>query len=146
MHFFPKDKSLSKSTHFLFHFIVRIVLVLTYLNREIRGTWLPEDKSPIVFLNFQIFCHKYIDLRNELIFTVVYPLAFEFNLLLFGSDTISIDQNIDICLKVQKFLYNLAYIAFHLPFNLIWTVNYLFIILVTWHVLFLVCYIGVHIF
>ena len=140
MHFFPRDNNLSKSTPFLFHFIVRIFLVLTYLNQEIRGTWLPDDKSPIVFLNFRIFCNKYIDLRNELIFIIAYPLACEFSLLLFGSDTISIEQNIDICLKVLWFIYNLAHTAFHLSFNLIWTVNYLFIIIVTWHVLFLVCY------
>ena len=93
-------KNLLKSTPFLFHFIVRIFLVLTYLNQEIRDTWLPDDKSPIVFLNFRIFCNKYIDLRNELIFTIAYPLACEFSLLLFRSDTISIDHNIDICLKV----------------------------------------------
>ena len=119
LQFFPRDMSLSKSTPFLFHFIVRIFLVLTYLNREIRGTWLPDDKSPILFPTFRIVCNKYIDLRNELIFTVAYPLACEFNLLIFGSDTISIDHNIDICLKVLKFIYNLTNIAFHLSFNLI---------------------------
>ena len=47
---------------------------------------------------------KYTDLRNELMYTINYPVTIDLNLLLKGSDTLSVDQNIDIFIKVQNFI------------------------------------------
>ena len=52
--------------------------------------------------HFLISCKKYTDLRNELMYTINYPVTIDLKLLLKGSDTLSVDQNIDIFIKVQK--------------------------------------------
>ena len=55
--------------------------------------------------NTVISSQKYTDLRNELIYTINYPVTIDLNLLLKGSDTLlSADQNIDILIKVQNFI------------------------------------------
>ena len=54
--------------------------------------------------NFLISCEKYTDLRNELMYTINYPVTIDVKLLLKGSDTLSVDQNIDIFIKVQNFI------------------------------------------
>jgi hypothetical protein len=54
--------------------------------------------------HFLISCKKYTDLRNELMYTINYPVTIDLNLLLKGSDTLSVDQNIDIFIKVQNFI------------------------------------------
>jgi hypothetical protein len=54
--------------------------------------------------HFLISCQKYTDLRNELMHTINYPVTIDLNLLLKGSDTLSVDQNIDIFIKVQNFI------------------------------------------
>ena len=54
--------------------------------------------------NTVISCKKYTDLRNELMYTINYPVTIDLNLLLKGSDTLSVDQNIDIFIKVQNFI------------------------------------------
>ena len=51
---------------------------------------------------FLISCKKYTDLRNKLIYTINYPVTIDLNLLLKGSDTLSVGQNIDIFIKVQN--------------------------------------------
>ena len=50
--------------------------------------------------HFLISCKKYTDLRNELMYTINYPVTIDLNLLLKGSDTLSVDQSIDVCIKV----------------------------------------------
>jgi hypothetical protein len=52
--------------------------------------------------HFLISCTKYTDLRNELMYTINYPVTIDLKLLLKGSDTLSIDQNIDIFIKVHN--------------------------------------------
>ena len=52
--------------------------------------------------HFLISCKKYTDLRNELMYTINYPVTIDLNLLLKGSDTSSVDKNIDIVIKVQN--------------------------------------------
>jgi hypothetical protein len=54
--------------------------------------------------HFFISCKKYTDLRNELMYTINYPVTIDLKLLLKGSDTLSVDQNIDIFIKVQNFI------------------------------------------
>ena len=54
--------------------------------------------------HFLISCKKYTVLRNELMHTINYPVTIDLNLLLKGSDTLSVDQNIDIFIKVQNFI------------------------------------------
>jgi hypothetical protein len=53
--------------------------------------------------HFFISCKKYTDLRNELMYTINYPVTIDVKLLLKGSDT-SVDQNIDIFIKVQNYI------------------------------------------
>jgi hypothetical protein len=47
---------------------------------------------------------QYTDLRNELMYTINYPVTIDVKLLLKGSDTLSVDQNIDILINVQNFI------------------------------------------
>jgi hypothetical protein len=47
---------------------------------------------------------KYTDLCNELIYRINYSVTIDVKLLLKGSDTLSVDQNIDIVIKVQNFI------------------------------------------
>jgi hypothetical protein len=47
---------------------------------------------------------KYTDLRNELMYTINYSVTIDVKLLLKGSDTLSVDQNIDILIKVHNFI------------------------------------------
>ena len=54
--------------------------------------------------HFLISCTKYTDLRNELMYTINYPVTIDLKLLLKGSDTLSVDQNIDILIKVHNFI------------------------------------------
>jgi hypothetical protein len=54
--------------------------------------------------HFLISCKTYTDLRNELMYTINYPVTIDVKLLLKGSDTLSVDQNIDIFIKVQNFI------------------------------------------
>ena len=54
--------------------------------------------------HFLISCTKYTNLRNELMYTINYPVTIDLNLLLKGSDTLGVDQNIDIFIKVQNFI------------------------------------------
>jgi hypothetical protein len=54
--------------------------------------------------HFLIACKKYNDLRNELMYTINYPVTIDVKLLLKGSDTLSVDQNIDIFIQVQNFI------------------------------------------
>ena len=54
--------------------------------------------------HFLISCKTYTDLRNELMYTINYPVTIDVKLLLKGSDTLSADQNIDIFIKVQNFI------------------------------------------
>ena len=54
--------------------------------------------------HFLISCKIYTDLRNELMYTINYPVTIDVKLLLKGSDTLSVDQNIDIFIKVQIFI------------------------------------------
>jgi hypothetical protein len=54
--------------------------------------------------HFLISCKKYNDLRNELMYTINYPVTIDVKLLLKGSDTLSVDQNIDIFIQVQNFI------------------------------------------
>jgi hypothetical protein len=54
--------------------------------------------------HFLISCKQYTDLRNELMYTINYPVTIDVKLLLKGSDTLSVDQNIDIFIKVQNFI------------------------------------------
>ena len=54
--------------------------------------------------HFLISCKKYTDLRNELMYTINYLVTIDVKLLLKGSDTVSVDQNIDIFIKVQNFI------------------------------------------
>ena len=49
-----------------------------------------------------ISCKKYTDLRNEFMYTINYPVTIDLKLLLKGSDTLSVDQNIDMFIKVQN--------------------------------------------
>jgi hypothetical protein len=60
-----------------------------------------QDESTSHFL---ISCKKYTDLRNELMYTINYPVTIDIKLLLKGLDTLSVDQNIDIFIKVQNFI------------------------------------------
>ena len=53
---------------------------------------------------FFISCKTYTDLRNELMYTINYPVTIDVKLLLKGSDTLSVDQNIDMFIKVQNFI------------------------------------------
>jgi hypothetical protein len=46
--------------------------------------------------HFLISCKKYTDLHNELMYTINYPVTIDVKLLLKGSDTLSVDQNIAI--------------------------------------------------
>jgi hypothetical protein len=50
--------------------------------------------------HFFTSCKKYTDLRKELVYAINYPVTIDLNLLLKGSDTLSVDQNIDIFIKV----------------------------------------------
>jgi hypothetical protein len=52
--------------------------------------------------HFLLSCKKYTDLRNELMYTINNPVIIDLKLLLKGSDTLSVDQNIDIFIKVQN--------------------------------------------
>ena len=54
--------------------------------------------------HFFISCNKYTDLRNELIYTINYPVTIDVKLLLKGSDTLSVYQIIDMFIKVQNFI------------------------------------------
>ena len=56
--------------------------------------------------HFLISCQKYTDLRNELMYTINYPVTIDVKLLLKESDiyTLSVDKNIDIFIKVQNFI------------------------------------------
>ena len=54
--------------------------------------------------HFLISCKKYTDLHNELMYTINYPVTIDVKLLLKGSDTLSVDQNIDIFIKVHNFI------------------------------------------
>jgi hypothetical protein len=47
---------------------------------------------------------QYTDLRNELMYTINYPVTIDVKLLLKGSDILSVDQNIDILINVQNFI------------------------------------------
>ena len=47
---------------------------------------------------------KYTELRNELMHTINYPVTIDVKLLLKGSDTLSVDQNIDIFIKIHNFI------------------------------------------
>ena len=57
-----------------------------------------------VYIPFFYIVQKYTDLRNELMYTINYPVTIDLKLLLKGSDTLSVDQNIDIFIKVQNFI------------------------------------------
>ena len=54
--------------------------------------------------HFLLHCAKYNTLRNETIFNINHNVPIDTNLLLFGSEGLSVEQNIDIFLKVQKFI------------------------------------------
>jgi hypothetical protein len=54
--------------------------------------------------HFLISCKKFNDWRNELMYTINYPVTIDVKLLLKGSDTLSVYQNIDIFIKVQNFI------------------------------------------
>ena len=54
--------------------------------------------------HFLLHCSKYNTLRNETILTINYNVPVNTNLLLFGSEILSIEQNTDIFVKVQKFI------------------------------------------
>jgi hypothetical protein len=54
--------------------------------------------------HFLISCKKYTDLRNELMYTINYPVTIDVKLLLMESDTLSVDHNIDIFIKVHNFI------------------------------------------
>jgi hypothetical protein len=54
--------------------------------------------------HFLISCKKYTDLRNELMYIINYPVTIDAKLLLKGSDTLSVDQNIDIFIRVHNFI------------------------------------------
>jgi hypothetical protein len=54
--------------------------------------------------HFLISCKKYTDLRNELMYTINYPVTIDVKLLLKGSDTLIVYQNIDIFIKIQNFI------------------------------------------
>jgi hypothetical protein len=54
--------------------------------------------------HFFISSKKYTDLRHELMYTINYPVTIDVKLLLKGSDTLSVDQNIDIVIKVHNFI------------------------------------------
>ena len=54
--------------------------------------------------HFFISCKQYTDLLNELVYTINYPVTIDIKLLLKGSDTLSVDQNIEIFIKVQNFI------------------------------------------
>jgi hypothetical protein len=54
--------------------------------------------------HFLISCKKYAYLRNEFMHTINYPVTIDVKLLLKRSDTLSVDQNIDIFIKVQIFI------------------------------------------
>mgnify|MGYP007024863894 FL=1 len=54
--------------------------------------------------HFLLHCKKYDELRNDIIFSINYPVTLNTNLLLFGSQALNLDQNKDIFGKVQKFL------------------------------------------
>ena len=47
---------------------------------------------------------QYTDLRNELMYTINYPVTIDVKFLLKGSDILSVDQNIDILINVQNFI------------------------------------------
>jgi hypothetical protein len=42
--------------------------------------------------------------KKTIINSVNYPVTIDLNVLLKESDTLSVDQNIDICIKVQNFI------------------------------------------
>ena len=46
--------------------------------------------------HFFTSCKTYTDLRNEFMYTINYPVTIDLNLLLNGSYSLSVDQNIDI--------------------------------------------------
>jgi hypothetical protein len=50
-----------------------------------------------------LYVQKYTYLCNELMYTINYPVTIDLKLLLKGSDTLSVDKNIDIFIKVQNF-------------------------------------------
>jgi hypothetical protein len=54
--------------------------------------------------HFLISCKKYTDLRYELMYTINYPVTIDVKLLLKESDTLSVDKNIDIFIKIQNFI------------------------------------------
>jgi hypothetical protein len=54
--------------------------------------------------HFLISCKKYTDLRNELMYTINYPVTIDVKLLLMESGTLSVDHNIDIFIKVHNFI------------------------------------------
>jgi hypothetical protein len=62
---------------------------------------------------------KYTDLRNELMYTINYQVTIDLKLLLKGSDTLSVDQNIDIytiilsCISSVLLIFYLSVLLFH---------------------------------
>ena len=79
------------------HLFIRNLVDWPYSPNCARG----QVESPS---HFVISCKKYTDLRNELMYTINYPVTIDVNLLLKESDTLSVDQNIDIFIKVQNFI------------------------------------------
>jgi hypothetical protein len=51
-----------------------------------------------------ISCKKYTDLRSEHMYTINYPVTIDVKFLLKGSDTLGVDHNIDIVIKVHNFI------------------------------------------
>ena len=50
-------------------------------------------------------------------YTINYPVTIDLNLLLKGSDTLSVDQNIDIFIKVQNFILKVETDTSHMTFK-----------------------------
>ena len=56
--------------------------------------------------HFLLHCRRYTDLRNNTILAINYPINFDTNLLLYGSDVLTDDQNKQVFLQVQKYILN----------------------------------------
>ena len=74
------------------------------MRQIVRAETFSSD-SQIQYIAPQVYSHyNDTDLRNELMYTINYPVTIDVKLLLKGSDTLSVDQNVDIFIKVQNFI------------------------------------------
>ena len=61
--------------------------------------WLNRVNNP-----FLLHCRQYTDIRNNTILAINYPIIFDTNLLLYGSDVLTDSQNKQVFLQVQKYI------------------------------------------